>query len=513
MTHNKPFSDYDPLRPSGARRSSAPSLEDDTRRDLRRPASEVVPRDLNERPSLSFSQAQTIFEEPGKQLEEGTAKSDAESLLKTSGENWILKNGHSLSFAGIFLFTALVYFRPYEYFPSLFWLSSSAFWVAITTLLIFLPTQLGLEGRITVRPREVNLVLLLLAAGALSVPLALNPGIAVNGFIDFLKVVLMFIVMVNVIRSEKRLKLLWILVLIATCTLSIGAINDYRLSRLALMGVRIQGVIGGLFDNPNDLALHLVTMIPITLALMFSSRNPLSKIMYLVCAILIMGGVVATFSRGGFLALLFSLGVFMWKLARRSRLLLGIVGAALIVLFVVVAPAGYGARLSTTQDDSAIARLDDLKRSLFLAVRHPVLGVGMDNYILFSNANKASHNAYTQVASEMGMTALACYTMFIVRPLRKLGQIGRETSDERSNSHYYYLAVGLQASLLGYMVSSFFASVAYLWYVYYLVAYAVCLRRLYEAETGREVVIEKKPKRSHVNVASVLDRKGGVATI
>ena len=420
MTHSKPFSDYDPLRPSGSRRSSTPSLEDDTRPDLKRSASEEVPRELNERLSPSFSKTQTVFEEPGKQIEEGAEKSNAEPLLKTSGENWILKNGHSLSFAGIFLFTALVYFRPYEYFPSLFWLSSSAFWVAITTLLIFLPTQLGLEGRITVRPREVNLALLLLAAGALSVPLALNPGIAVNGFIDFLKVVLMFIVMVNVIRSEKRLKMLWILVLLATCTLSIGAINDYHQGRLGLEGIRIEGVIGGLFDNPNDLALHLVTMIPITLALMFSSRNPFSKILYLICAALITAGVVVTFSRGGFLALSFSVGVFMWKLARRSRLLLGIVGAALIALFMVLAPAGYGTRLSTTQDDSAIARLDDLKRSLFLAVRHPVLGVGMDNYILFSNSNKASHNAYTQVASEMGVAATVFYVLFMIAPLKRL---------------------------------------------------------------------------------------------
>ena len=42
------------------------------------------------------------------------------------------------------------------------------------------------------------------------------------------------------------------------------------------------------------------------------------------------------------------------------------------------------------------------------------------------------------------------------------------------------------------MVSSFFASVAYLWYVYYLVAYAVCLRRMYESETGESVVIKKR---------------------
>jgi O-antigen ligase len=484
MTHGKPLSDYEPLRPSSTRKSSKPSLNDEF--GFEQAKSEKIPAEFDEGHPLSRSKMQFFSEEPPTESETGTAKSVPESLPRISDENWILKTGHSLSFVGIFLFTALVYFRPYEFFPSLFWFSSSAFWVAGITLLVFLPTQLGLEGSITSRPREVNLILLLLAAGALSIPLALEPARAGNSFIDFLKVVVIFIVMVNVVRSEKRLKILWVLVLVSSCLLSIGAIYDYRLGRLALMGVRIQGVIGGLFDNPNDLALHLVTMIPIALALMFSSRNPLSKIVYLISAVLITGGVVASFSRGGFLALSLGLGVFIWKLARRSRLLLGIAGAALIALFIVVAPAGYGARISTTRDDSAMARLDDLKRSFFIAVRHPVFGVGMDNYILFSNANKASHNAYTQVASEMGFAATVFYVLFIIAPLKRLRNIERESLETKSRRRFYYLAIGLQASLAAYMVASFFASVAYLWYIYYLVAYSVCIRRIYQVAIARD---------------------------
>jgi O-antigen ligase len=124
-----------------------------------------------------------------------------------------------------------------------------------------------------------------------------------------------------------------------------------------------------------------------------------------------------------------------------------------------------------------------------------------------------THNSYTQVAAEMGMAALACYTMFIVTPLKKLGQISRETFEARRNSHYYYLAVGLQAALVGYMVCSFFASVVYLWYVYYLVAYAVCLRRLYESETGKPVLTAKQAKQTSLNAAPAFDHKGGIATI
>src|SRR6266850_5829928 len=177
MTYSKPFSDYEPLKRSSSRKSSTPSLEDETTRSsLTKSASEESPGQLDEGLTPSFFKVQIPSVEPNNQQEKGAAKSGAESLLNASEEKWILKKGHSLSFAGVFLFTALVYFRPYEYFPSLSWLSTSTFWVAIATLLIFLPTQLGLENRITARPREVNLVLLLLVAGALSIPFALDPA-------------------------------------------------------------------------------------------------------------------------------------------------------------------------------------------------------------------------------------------------------------------------------------------------------------------------------------------------
>jgi hypothetical protein len=85
--------------------------------------------------------------------------------------------------------------------------------------------------------------------------------------------------------------------------------------------------------------------------------------------------------------------------------------------------------------------------------------------------------------------------LFIVTPLKKLGQIARENFATRRDSRFYYLALGLQASLIAYLISSFFLSVAYVWYVYYLVGYAVCLRRLYESETGKVVVAESRKDR------------------
>lgn len=471
MKLKDPFLDYEPVR--------------------RTPAPKSVTEDSGDAeshfkgPEKSFTAGEEMSV-PSARLKEGPQRK--RSKLHPANEEWIHRHGHSLSYAGIFLFTALVFFRPYELSPSLLWLSSAAFWVALATLVVYVLTQLGLENTITARPREVNLVLLLVLTGVLSIPLALQPQRAFDSFTEFLKVVSIFIVMVNVVRTEKRLKKLWILVLVATCLLSINAINDYRLGRLELQGIRIKGLIGGLFDNPNDLALHLVTILPIALALVFYARNAVAKVLFFSTVFLIAGGIVVTFSRGGFLALLAAVSVLLWKLVRGSRWLIPPLAAALVVSFILFAPGEYRTRLATTGDESSIARFDDFKRSLFMAARHPLLGVGMDNYILYSNSNKSSHNAYTQVASEMGAAAAVFYILFILAPFRGLRRIEHESHQIKSARRFYYGSVALQASLVGYMVASFFASVAYLWYIYYLVAYSVCLRRIYDAALERDTV-------------------------
>lgn len=405
----------------------------------------------------------------------------AEAIIEKK-ESWILKRGHAISFAGLFLFTFIVFFRPYELSPSLAWLSTSAFWVAIFTVAVFLPTQLGLEQSFTSRPREVNLILLFTLACALSIPLATDRGRAADSLVEYLKVVLMFIVLINVVRTEARLRVLLFLIFAGTFLLSVVALNDYIVGNLGIRGDRITGVIGGLFDNPNDLALHLVTMMPLAFVLGLSCRSLIKKTLWLALVLLMGAAVMATFSRGGFMAMAAVSFGMAWKLARRNRILLALGLVMMIVAFVAVGPADFRKRLTTTGDGSVSARQDELKRSLFVAARHPVVGVGMDNYILYSNFGHASHNSYTQVASDLGVAATVLYVLFVIAPIKRLRRLEAEEHQEKKKSRFYYLSIGLQVSLLGYLVASFFASVAYLWYVYYLVGYSVSLRRIVELQ-------------------------------
>lgn len=394
-----------------------------------------------------------------------------------------LRRAHALSFAGLLLFTAVVYFRPQEWLPGLVGFRSIAFWLATLTLAVFLPTQLGLEGTLTARPREVNLVLLLLVAGLLSVPLALEPAEAWGSFLDFAKVVTMFVVMVNVVRTVPRLRAMFWLAFLVSVVLSLKALSDYVSGRLNPGRDRIEGaIVGGIFENPNDLALHLVTMIPIALGLLFIARGPLKKALYAGVAFLMLLAVVITYSRGGLIGLGCASFVLMWKLKRRNRALViaGFVLAALI--FLALIPSGVMSRFGGDDGGSADTRQALLIRSIFVSLRHPVLGVGMDNFHILSLGEKVSHNAYTEVSAEMGMAALLLYVGFMWTSLKRMRRIELETAERKKEERVHYMAVALQASLVGYMVCSFFASVAYLWYVYYLVGYALCFHRLYEAE-------------------------------
>src|SRR5262245_59077894 len=99
-----------------------------------------------------------------------------ESPVANSGLT-LLKRGHVMSFAALFVFTVVLYSRPAEFYPSAL-TNSLALIVGIVTLALFVATQLTIEGNLTARPSEVNYVLLFMLTGLLSIPLAIDPAIA-----------------------------------------------------------------------------------------------------------------------------------------------------------------------------------------------------------------------------------------------------------------------------------------------------------------------------------------------
>lgn len=429
--------------------------------------------------------------------------------------------GHLLTCALLFFFTILVYTRPADWWlpnwPFYGLIQTLTFIVGTLTLGLFWPWQLLTEGRLTRWPREVYYVLSMALMGLLAIPLADQDRwwARFTWQETFIRAVLIFIVMINVLRTEKRWRVLLFVPWSVGVYLAWVAFNDYLTGKAALEGYRIEGAIGGMFGNPNDLSQHLVTMLPITIGLLLAAPRSLSeyrqgtkppaigfftvlalmiprilrRTFYAVSVVILLLGTMVTFSRSGFLATTTSALVMTWKFGRKRRGLLMCLVLLFAGGFLVAAPGQYRNRVLSIVDDdlevakgSASSRKDLLKESIKVTLRHPVLGVGMGNFRLIYK--KQTHNAFTQVSSEIGLIGFAAYLLFLLAPLRRLYEIEQATAGTPDQRRFFYLAVGLQAAIAAYLVGSFFGSIAYYYNIYYLIGFAVAFRLLYYQAQG-----------------------------
>jgi hypothetical protein len=102
-----------------------------------------------------------------------------------------MRNGHTFSYLGLYFFSILVLFRPYELVPALSFLSATALYFALATLLIYVPTQFATKGNLTTMSTEVESDLGLTFLALFTMPIAKDPPPAWGVFNDtFIKAVL-----------------------------------------------------------------------------------------------------------------------------------------------------------------------------------------------------------------------------------------------------------------------------------------------------------------------------------
>ncbi len=398
---------------------------------------------------------------------------------------------HPLAFAGLFLFTLLLYVRPNELFPDVFGIFPIMKIVAILTLIVYIGGKLGHGERLSMWPLEMSMLSVIILLGIILTPIAAAPQASIDLLTDtFFKVVVIFVLMINLVDTRKRLLLMMKLVVICGTGIAAGSIEKFVEGKFTAtiqgVGVRIEGTVGGIFGNPNDLAMALDMLLPLAIVLALTSK-PAGRLLYSACALVLAMGVVVTFSRGGFLGLAAAGGVLLWKLGRNNKLTTVMAALAACLVLAMSMPAGYTDRLFTiihTEQDttnSAQERQGEMKQALEIALRHPFLGIGMGNYPFYSNHAIRAHNAYIEVAGELGIAGLIAYLILIFAPLRSLKRIERETSGTKDprKRELRFLSAGVHAAIIGYFVCAVFSSAQYQWYLFYVVGYALSLRRLH----------------------------------
>jgi len=407
--------------------------------------------------------------------------------------------GQDFAYAGLILFTVLLYLRPNEVLPiGTFPIVKI---ITIGTLVAFFVERFGQGGSISVMPKPFKYLLAVAGLAILSIPLGLDSENSYTAFTDlFLKILLVFLLTINVVSSFRRLQLLMEVSVLSAAVVGLLTLFDYAQGKNLVEGGRATGALGGIFRNPNDLALALNVLLPIAFTLGLSRRNQFSKLLYFLSAAVFAMTIAATQSRSGFVTIVLAGLFFLIQLGRRYPAAWAVAALAAVAflasgpgrIFTIFDAAGG----DSTAAESGSTRWELVKRGIEVAGANPVrwlFGVGLDNFRIVSIKDLVSHNAYLQVFNEIGLPAFIFYVLFLVSVIGIAGRIVKRYQKERGYRQVWLTAVGIQAALVAYVVGSFFASVAFQWYVYYPAAFAVCLQQLLARTERLPVQKEVRP--------------------
>ena len=206
-------------------------------------------------------------------------------------------------FWGVFAFTALLFFRPQDTIPALVPLHLPEL-AAIAALIAMIGHRVGRQlPLVRVSPETIGVGLMALVM-LLTMPFSVWPGGALGTFTDiYFKVVLVFILMVNSVRSVKALRALSWLILWAMGYIAARGVLDFASGTNLVKGERLHGSISGLMGNPNDLAMNMVTFLPLAVMIAIAKGRPAPRVAAGIIAGLMAATILFTKSRAGLLGL------------------------------------------------------------------------------------------------------------------------------------------------------------------------------------------------------------------
>jgi probable O-glycosylation ligase (exosortase A-associated) len=348
--------------------------------------------------------------------------------------------------------------------------------------------------------RETWIAAALAVWASLSVVFSLWPGGSVPLLVDFFKTLVAFWLLGTIVDTPARLRsVAWLLSVLAV-PLALTGIKNFLggvfMTDDAYFPVhRIRGYEAPLTDNPNDLALMLNLILPLTVALLLIERRRGARLLLIGMALISVLAVVLTFSRGGFLTLAITGVLFGRRLFARARLGLAIAVVVMALAATPFLPSSYLNRLGTITNiqadptGSAQERLRDTVAAAHFALSHPILGAGFGMNALALNEErgafwKAVHNVYLQLAVELGLAGLALYLLLMAGTLKSAGAVRRATAGDPASRDLFHLADGLHVAVIAFAVSAVFHPVAYHLYFFFIAGLAVALKAIYDAGPG-----------------------------
>jgi O-antigen ligase len=354
---------------------------------------------------------------------------------------------------------------------------------------------------------SVETVALIVFGGVMlaTAPFSIWPGGVIEEVTNsYVKIVIVFVLMMNVLTTTRRLeRLMWLIVACTGVVAGLSVLNYFRGVNL-VEGGRLAGAVGGIFGNPNDLAMNMTSFLPAAVVIAMSGRQSTGKrLAAAVIALLMVATIIFTKSRGGALGIVAALAAIV-LLGRWMRRGVGTITIVAVLVATPFLPDAFWARMVSIVDEEADkqftgsreARRRVMQEGIDAFVEHPLTGVGVGQFKNYNPPERQerwveTHNVLIQVASETGIFGLIAFSFLIlaaaaaaittrrrVRVALRHGVAHNDAMREDDARALGEHTLGLSAGLIGWFVCAMFASVAYNWTFYYLLALVVAAREL-----------------------------------
>ena len=313
---------------------------------------------------------------------------------------------------------------------------------------------------------------------------AYKPNVAFGELWVFLLWVLIYVLITRSVDTEVKYFLFFFAFLLFSLKMSQHATLSWF---GAGMRFRTWGATGapGWFHNSGELGIQMAVFFPLAayfaLALKPYLEGMARKWKYwfvLAVPFSAVTALLASSSRGGQIGLA-AVGAFMLFRSKervRGFLIAGIVGA----LAFLALPAEQKTRFTEMGDDeTSQQRLTHWENGWEIIQAHPVLGVGYNNWYDYyvengydtGQGSQLSHNIFIQATSELGYLGLAGFLGMIFMTFRMNAATRRRAARLPNGRTVALMAMGLDAALVGYLVSGSFVTVFF--YPYFWINYAM----------------------------------------
>src|SRR5258705_8436312 len=381
-----------------------------------------------------------------------------------------------LLLACVAVYIATAVGRVHDLFPVLGYLKPALVATGLG-LALYALQQRGQRNLVRLRSPVTTCMVGLLLWGALSIPGALNQGIAFQSWTNLAQTMVMALLVAGSVRTAHDVQRLCLVYFVVTVVYTAIVLSRFQLGADSWRLGRLY------YYDANDFATLIVTAMPLGLYFVLGRGRIVIRLLALAGLAILAVGLIRSGSRCGFLAFLAIVTFVLLRVTTipaRTR----IAGLVLIVAVTFgTASDQYWTQMQTIispkHDYNLTAeegRVKIWERGIGYMTGNPLFGVGLRNFQVAEGTISAraklaergigvgwgaAHNTYVQVGAEVGVPGLLFLVGLFWHAFRLLGRAARRFRGPEQPPRASRLAQTLMASLVGFAVGAFFLSLAY----------------------------------------------------